>query len=75
MKNDWPCKCSHRLDEHEQLTWNFSNPINIISERSCMIVTSRWFGTVQMAHCLCKDYNSISNLEFLEYKYETNSNS
>lgn len=73
---NWPCKCSHQLDEHEVLSnglyfnWKSINPDQIREIKNCTIVTVSWTQG-KIVHCVCKDYDPITNLEYLEKEYES----
>jgi hypothetical protein len=71
MIPDWSCKnCSHRLDGHDINTcYN-----ELMSESRlvgrCMIVTCQVFPEIVITECRCAKYSRLSNLEYLENRYD-----
>ena len=62
MKNDWLCKCKHSKEDHTMRSWENDGTISE-AVLSCRHDTAYFKGM-----CLCGQYCSMSNLEYLENK-------
>jgi hypothetical protein len=73
---NWPCRCSHRLDEHDirpSFTGDGDSIVGCCLVVTCNISQFQRREDLAIYQCKCYTYEPISNLEYLEKQYETNS--